>query len=280
MYNVKKTFCKKGMKIFSQKYDKTVVVEFYSDNLKKRKVIAKTAKDLLGAHFKEKNRLIYSSQYESYPDLSQLTAQSRLCLVGHGREGKFSGCDVDMLVERLIEDCSLKAVKRISFISCNLGKTRDFIEELQLKLAKEDIFTEIGAYKSYLIVDRSGHRWVDLEDRGGIVEAGKQKVVMGWEIGPDDLQPRQVVLTDTNEVNPDYGDILLLDCDDDEEEEESSSEIRDFSELPPKPEPVIDSESILAPPLKKIKLKLFDNVSTSEADDTIPLSSQSFPSLN
>ncbi|WP_454780603.1 C80 family cysteine peptidase [Legionella sp. WA2022007384] len=198
------------MKFFSKKYDSTVVVEFFSDKSTKESAIRENSKNLLGTHFKEENRLFYSALLESYPDLSHLTSQSRLCLIGHSAQGKqkFSGCDVDMLVERLVEDCSLSAVKRITFIACHLGGAKAFIEKLQLKLADENIYTEIAAYKAYLVVDSSGHRWVDLGAHDGLVEARKQKIVMGWEKGPQGTPPKQVVLVDTNEINPHYEDKL------------------------------------------------------------------------
>ncbi|PWY57432.1 hypothetical protein DGG96_01575 [Legionella qingyii] len=198
------------MKFFTRNYDRTVVVEFFSDKSTTENVIKENSKNLLGVLFKEENRLFYSSLLESYPDLSQLTSQSRLCLIGHSAPGKqkFSSCDVDMLVERLVEDCSLKAVKRITFIACYLGETKAFIEELQLKLAHEGIYTEIAAYKAYLVIDSSGHRWVDLGEKDGLVEAGKQKIVMGWEHGSLGTPPKQVVLVDTNEINPHYVDEL------------------------------------------------------------------------
>lgn len=198
------------MKFFSKKYDKTVVVEFYSDKSTQDPVIKENAKNLLGLHFKEDQRLYYSSQLESYPDLSQLTGESRLLLVGHGTHGKqkFSSCDVDMLVERLVEDCSLKAVKRITLVACHLGETKLFLNDLQQKLAAEGVYTEVAAYKGYLVVDSTGHRWVDLGGQYGLVEAGKQKIVMGWENNTKDTHPKQTVLTDTHEINSNYEDDL------------------------------------------------------------------------
>ncbi|KTD72773.1 C80 family cysteine peptidase [Legionella tucsonensis] len=196
------------MKFFSKNYVRTIVVEFYGDKTTQNdNAIKENAKNLLGTHFKEENRLIYSSRLNYFPGLSQLTSQSRLLLVGHGDLEKhiFSGCDVDMLVERLIEDCSLQTVKRITLVACHLGKTKAFIEELHLKLAKEGIYTEIAAYKSYLVVDSSGHRWIDLGEEDGLVEAGKQKIVLGWE-NAGSSSPKQVILVDTNETNPYYED--------------------------------------------------------------------------
>ncbi|WP_454785169.1 C80 family cysteine peptidase [Legionella sp. WA2024007413] len=207
------------MKLFSKKYDSSVVMEFFSDHETQDKAIKENYKNLLGELFKEENQLFYSSRLESYPDLSQLTSQSRLCLIGHSAQGEqeFSGCDVEMLVERLVEDCSLSAVKRITFLACHLGGARKFIEELQLKLAEEGIYTEIAAYKADLIVDSSGHRWVDLGEHDGLVKANKQKLVMGWEQGLQGTPPKQVVLVDTQEINPYYVDKLSEANDEDDE---------------------------------------------------------------
>ncbi|CAM2789210.1 Peptidase C80 family [Legionella steigerwaltii] len=257
------------MKFFSKKYDRTVVVEFYSDKTRKDDAIKENAKNLLSIHFKEENRLIYSSRLESYPDLSQLTSQSRLYLVGHGekKKQKFSSCDVDMLVERLVDDCSLKAAKRITLIACHLGEMKEFIADLQLKLAEEGVYTEVAAYKSYLVVDHLGHRWVDLGEENGLVEAGKQKIVMGWHQGPEGTFPQQVVLVDTNEINPYYED--ALDAGDDKDESaffetaydsQSNQEVIFTPESLPFP---IGSEHSYS----NTKLKMFSSSMDSETQD-------------
>ncbi|KTD02137.1 C80 family cysteine peptidase [Fluoribacter gormanii] len=240
------------MKFFTKKYDQTVVVEFFSDKSTTESVIKENSKNLLGSLFKEENRLFYSSLLESYPDLSQLTSQSRLCLIGHSAQGKqkFSGCDVDMLVERLVEDCSLSAVKRITFIACYLGEAKAFIEELQLKLANEGIYTEIAAYKAYLVIDSSGHRWVDLGEKDGLVEAGKQKIVMGWENGPQGTPPKQVVLVDTDEINPHYVDELSEEGE--EDAEIIPSQVDDLEHMSLKRNlSLFKQEVIVTPSLKK-----------------------------
>ncbi|WP_082650440.1 C80 family cysteine peptidase [Legionella parisiensis] len=211
------------MKFFSKKYDRATVIEFYSDKTSQNdSAIKENAKNLLGIHFKEENRLIYSTTLNYFPDLSQLTSQSHLLLVGHGTKGtyKFSDCDADMLVERLVEDCSLQAVKRLTLVACHLGETKAFIEELQLKLAKENIYTEIAAYKSYLVIDSSGHRWIDLGDEYGLVNAGKQKIVLGWENAAGSPSPKQIVVVDTNEINAYYADNQGGDMDDEANMEE------------------------------------------------------------
>lgn len=117
----------------------------------------------------------YDIEQETYPDLTHLTSQSRLMLIGHGtyianaNMVGFAGREVEQVVEAIFEDCELHEVKTLKFISCKLG-AGDFLD--QMKTAIEALETgpkmmpQIEGYSAPIYVSMSGEIAADCAEEG------------------------------------------------------------------------------------------------------------------
>lgn len=117
----------------------------------------------------------YDIEQNSYPDLTHLSPQSRLILIGHGtyiaetNTIGFAGREADQVAESLFEDCDLHEAKTLKFISCKLG-SGTFLDQMKTAIKELDtgpkIMPQIKGYSTSLYVSILGDIYADCAEEG------------------------------------------------------------------------------------------------------------------
>lgn len=126
-------------------------------------------------------KAIYSIFNDDFPDLSHLTSSSKLVLIGHlviQEDGSktFAGLTPEAIYEALFEDCELKQVGSIKFVSCELMDGPFIQDFLTLLKNSPTPNTQVVAYTQKLMIGFDGKLNVDLGEEIGINSAKAYKV--------------------------------------------------------------------------------------------------------
>ncbi len=173
---------KRSKSILSSKYDQTFILGMHHidgmDSEEDKEYIVYCGNNLKQKYDSKMHpcqAAFYDIEQETYPDLTHLTSQSRLILIGHGtyianaNMVGFAGREAEQVVESIFEDCELHEVKTLKFISCKLG-SGDFLD--QMKTAIETLETgpkimpQIEGYSALIYVSISGEIDADCAEEG------------------------------------------------------------------------------------------------------------------
>lgn len=180
---------KGGTLNLNENTDKIAVVGFYGeeDDEEARKYVEYGC-DRVTKRYNQQAPLIFSSivHFGRYKNLSALTQNSMLVLIGHGGLNEydnptFAGLEADHLAEVIFEDCELKLTDSITFISCNIGAT-SFMYEFKSNIGKYQQVPNpapvLYAFSRPIKMGFDGTLWVDHGEEIGFESAEKYKVTL------------------------------------------------------------------------------------------------------
>jgi hypothetical protein len=164
------------------KYDQTFILGMHhiegKDSIEDREYIVYCCNNLKRKYDNKEHPCqlaFYDIFQDDYPDLKNLTPNSRLILVGHGTYMHdtnligFAGRDAEQVAEVVFEDCNLQEAKTLKFISCKLGSSA-FLDEMKTIIETSEtaskVAPQITGYNAPLYVSMTGDIYAECNEEG------------------------------------------------------------------------------------------------------------------